>query len=408
MTPENMENLLTAQGFLCPSCGNKGKAVKRITIESLLTDEAKALVSSRDGFRFCPTPTCEVSYFHPQTGERFLCRDVRVRIGQKQTQAPRPICYCFNHTIEEIEAEVAKTGTSKIPDAITEKCHQGLDRCEQTNPQGSCCIADVRRVLREAQAKFGKVPAEVSYSNENKAVSTADCCANEAPLVEAEAEFPRNVGLWATAGAVLSAILSSACCWLPLLLIAFGASAAGVSGFFEAYRPYLLGATGLLLAGGFYLVYFRKERCEPGSTCAVPSPRLVRFNKVMLLVATVVVLLFALFPNYLGFLIGSDKDNSPVTALTGEGHLFRIEGMTCEGCAVNLQSHLVRVPGVTHAEVSYKSKTARLFFDTRVAPPSDSKIQEAIKQAGYQGSPVPDGRILDIGHGDNLRQVGHY
>ena len=149
MTPEKMKSPLTAQGFLCPLCGNKGKTVKRITIESLLTDEAKGRVSSRDGFRFCPMRTCEVSYFHPQTGKRFLCRDVRVRIGQKQTQAPRPICYCFNHTIEEIEAEVAETGTSKIPDAITEKCRQGLARCEETNPQGSCCIADVRRALKE-------------------------------------------------------------------------------------------------------------------------------------------------------------------------------------------------------------------------------------------------------------------
>ncbi len=39
----------------------------------------------------------------------------------------------------------------------------------------------------------------------------------------------------------MTALLSPACCWLPLLLIAFGASAAGVSGFFETYRPYLLG-----------------------------------------------------------------------------------------------------------------------------------------------------------------------
>lgn len=235
------------------------------------------------------------------------------------------------------------------------------------------------------------MPAEVPDSNENRAVHTADRCTVEASLEETKAERPRNVGLWATAGAVLSAILSSACCWLPLLLIAFGASATGVSVFFETYRPYLLGATAFLLAVGFYLVYFRKQRCEPGSTCAVPNPRVIRFNKVMLWVATVAVFLFALFPNYLVFLIGSGKDSGPITDLTGNGRVFRIEGMTCEACAVNLQSHLVKVPGVARAEVSYKSGTARIFFDTRVVAPSDSKIQEAIKQVGYRGSPVPNG-----------------
>ena len=53
------------------------------------------------------------------------------------------------------------------------------------------------------------------------------------PAKETQDERGQKVGLWATGGAVISAILSSACCWLPFLLIAFGASAAGVSGFFE-------------------------------------------------------------------------------------------------------------------------------------------------------------------------------
>ena len=77
----------------------------------------------------------------------------------------------------------------------------------------------------------------------------------------------RNRRMWVSAGAVVAAVLSSVCCWLPLALIAFGVSAGGVSGFFEIYRPHLLGATGLLLAAGFYLVYFRKEQCAPDIAC---------------------------------------------------------------------------------------------------------------------------------------------
>lgn len=137
----------------CPSCGKKGRMVKPLTVESLLTEEARSRVIRADGFRFCAEPSCNVAYFHPETGDRFLRSEVRVRIGQKETAPPRPICYCFNHTVEEIESELAKTGTSHISDEITQRCRQGLDRCEETNPQGICCLGAVRQVLLAAQAK---------------------------------------------------------------------------------------------------------------------------------------------------------------------------------------------------------------------------------------------------------------
>ena len=119
--------------------------MKPVTIESLVIEAARARVGRTDGFRFCGEPSCAVAYFHPETGDRFLRCDVKVRIGQKETTPPRPVCYCFDHTVEEIEDEVARTGSSRIPDQITEKCREGLDRCEETNPQGACCLGNVRR-----------------------------------------------------------------------------------------------------------------------------------------------------------------------------------------------------------------------------------------------------------------------
>jgi hypothetical protein len=120
----------------CPSCGSTGKSVKPITVESLVVDAARARAGRTDAFRFCAEPSCDVAYFHLETGVRISKDEVRVRIGQKATQAPRPVCYCFEHTVEEIEAEVFATGTSKVADDITAKCREGLDRCEETNPQG--------------------------------------------------------------------------------------------------------------------------------------------------------------------------------------------------------------------------------------------------------------------------------
>lgn len=374
----------------CPACGTKGKAIRPITIESLVVEQTRRRVGRPDGFRFCAEPSCEIAYYQAATGTRIAKGEVRVRIGQKVTESPKPVCYCFEHTIEEIEAEVLATGASRVADDITEKCRQRLERCEETNPQGSCCLGNVRRAENLAQAKTASAPTAETRDE------VQDCCAVPAAK---NAGRSRKAGLMATGGAVVSAVLSSACCWLPLLLIAFGASAAGVAGFFEAYRPYLLGATGLLLASGFYVVYLRKENCGPGEACAVPNPRLQRVNKTMLWVATAVVVAFALFPKYVGYLLGSSNQPAlPAKLVLGESRVFRIDGMTCEACAVTLHEHMGRVPGVTRVEVSFKAKTARAFFAAQQAP-SDAVLLAAIHEAGYSGAQIATTRTVRIAVG---------
>ena len=187
MTKDSSAKSPDAGAPLCPECGGKGKAVKPITMESLLTDEAKAHLSRADGFRFCLTSMCGVAYFHTETGKRFRLLDVRVRIGLKETEAPRPVCYCFDHTREEIEAEVARSGASKISETISSACARGLSRCEETNPQGSCCLGDVQNVLKEARGgRTEQAPLEPVVED------TESCCAVEAALDEAASAEPRT------------------------------------------------------------------------------------------------------------------------------------------------------------------------------------------------------------------------
>jgi Zn finger protein HypA/HybF involved in hydrogenase expression len=180
MTEDSTATPPDAGELSCPECGGKGKKVKPITMESLLTDEAKVRMSRANGFRFCLTSTCEVAYFHPETDERFRVEDVRVRIGRKEAEAPRPVCYCFDHTREEIEADVARSGASEIPETIRSACERGLSRCEETNPQGSCCLGDVRKALKEAQGDHAAQPPL-----EPVAQGESDCCADEAQSDEA-------------------------------------------------------------------------------------------------------------------------------------------------------------------------------------------------------------------------------
>jgi acetylornithine deacetylase/succinyl-diaminopimelate desuccinylase-like protein len=136
----------------CPRCGQQGRSVSAATVESLVTPAARSRLRLRslDGFQFCATPKCDVAYFHPPTGETVICAEVRVPIFQKHTEPERLVCYCFQHTVAEIQREVRATGTSRIATDIKAKCARSLDDCEHTNPQGSCCLGNVQRVIREA------------------------------------------------------------------------------------------------------------------------------------------------------------------------------------------------------------------------------------------------------------------
>jgi hypothetical protein len=138
----------------CPSCGAQGRPVQPITPRSLLREAALARLDPEEAIFFCRSATCEVVYFSAG-GTRFDTGEVRVTVFQKSEDPERLVCYCFEHSVAAIEAEVRRSGTSTVPDTIAEKCRQGLDRCEEKNPQGTCCLGNVRAVIQAAAARAG-------------------------------------------------------------------------------------------------------------------------------------------------------------------------------------------------------------------------------------------------------------
>lgn len=194
-------------------------------------------------------------------------------------------------------------------------------------------------------------------------------------------------GLVAASGSVLAAVVASACCWLPLLLLSFGASAAGLSATFEKMRPWFLVVTAVLLGAGFYLIYFRKEKCAPGSACAAPKPRLQRLNRAVLWLATIMVTAFAFFPNYVG-LLASSSEIDPSSQTEGSILTLNVEGMTCEACTVHVKSALKDVPGVLDSSVDYEAGRALVRIDP-LAPPTEEALERAVEKTGYALTRMP-------------------
>ncbi len=214
----------------------------------------------------------------------------------------------------------------------------------------------------------------------------SNCCSE--PQTPEDSKTSHNLtdraGLAAAGGSVVSAMVASACCWLPLLLIALGLSAGGVSSWFAQWRPLFLVVAAVLLCAGFYIIYLRKSACEPSSACAVPNPKLRRFNRVMFWVATVAVLGFSFFPNYAGYLIGGTATSDSSTGDANVANVtFHVQGMTCEACATHIQRELMKVPGVKNASVSYSESQATVNTDAS-SPPSRDSLVEAVERAGYK------------------------
>lgn len=212
----------------------------------------------------------------------------------------------------------------------------------------------------------------------------------------------KKVTTWAGLGALGVAVLASACCWLPLLLVGLGISGGVMSATFGAWRPVLLPITFMLLGAAFYFTY-RKPRVnsptvagETGdSCCAVPASGaesaaccppvktgsffMKKLNKVQLWVVSALVLAFTLFPNYIGYLYGSSIDE-----VTSGNYLnsytVSIEGMTCEGCAAGVRSSLEKVPGVEGVAVSYEDGQAIVSSSSEL---EEGAIIKAVEESGF-------------------------
>ncbi len=385
----------TAQFTHCPECGIKGKKVKRITLDALLAPDA-ALRLGDAQYRFCDSIDCETVYFGDDSAT-FSKSDLTVRVGVKERTSPRHVCYCFDHTIEEIDAEVRETGASTVLDDIKMRMKDAC-WCETQSPQGTCCLGTVGKYVKQSLVEHGASqqvaaindePADCcaagthcNSASDAEGTATDGCCSNTDTTLDVK-EKSQRTGMLAVGGSVLSALAASACCWIPLLLIAFGVSAGGVSAWFEQYRWLFLGITAVLLGTGFYFVYFRKLHCAPGSACETPNLKLQRFSRVMLWVATIVVIATAAFPKYVGYLLPEDEPaqivipaNHVATASVG------IEGMTCEACAIHVKNALVKVPGVLDVVVSYPNSNATLRFDD-TSPPAMDALASAVESAGY-------------------------
>jgi mercuric ion transport protein len=100
------------------------------------------------------------------------------------------------------------------------------------------------------------------------------------------------------AGGLISAILASACCLGPLVLVMIGVSGAWISNLtlLEPYRPVFISVALVFMGLAWRRIYRAPAAaaCEPGSLCALPQTN--RVYRVMFWMVSALVLLALGFP----------------------------------------------------------------------------------------------------------------
>lgn len=83
-------------------------------------------------------------------GGVFAYEDVLVPVFQKEPVGRRTVCYCFDVREDRVRAEVETAGASASADWITALVRDERCACELRNPQGSCCLGNVRAIVQAA------------------------------------------------------------------------------------------------------------------------------------------------------------------------------------------------------------------------------------------------------------------
>jgi copper chaperone CopZ len=173
---------------------------------------------------------------------------------------------------------------------------------------------------------------------------------------------------------------------IVIALTTIGASLGMVSTFLwmESFRPYLIGITILLLAY-MWLKKIKLKKQDLDCACEVDDKGKISFfnTKTFLMLITIFVVVMLLFPYYSKSIVPQNK--SIIVLVKASNILKReilVEGMTCMGCELSVESSVKLLPGILNIKASSGNKNVKVEFDKSLT--SIEEIMDAIGQTGYK------------------------
>lgn len=136
----------------CPKTGTRGKKVDNATIKSMMCESLRQILD--ESYYFCDIEDCDIVYFSESGSHIIKADSIREAVYQKSPQNPQTkVCYCFQHTVGDIQDAVTNATHDRIVEDIQLGIQQGQCACDWRNPQGSCCLGNVRQFIKQIQIK---------------------------------------------------------------------------------------------------------------------------------------------------------------------------------------------------------------------------------------------------------------
>ena len=180
---------------------------------------------------------------------------------------------------------------------------------------------------------------------------------------------------------LFTAMASSLCCIIPFLAIVAGIfGGATTLDFIAPYRPYFILITAGILGIGFYKVYRPQKQESLKPCCVADAETKSSRNKRFLWTIAIISTLMFFFPYYSSYII-SDTQASVSTVESNTLELT-IEGMTCQGCANNIEFALSKLDGITKSEVIFEKNRATINYDKLII--TENQITKHIENVGYK------------------------
>lgn len=181
---------------------------------------------------------------------------------------------------------------------------------------------------------------------------------------------------------IISALLASSCCIIPLLALIAGSSGLASSfGWIEPARPYLI-ALSLSVLGFAWYQKLKPVKVEEDCCAVNVQPRFIQ-SKTFLGIITVFALSMMAFPFYSTLFSGNNSNQVNIIGNPANIQIieFNISGMTCTGCEGHIEHAVNDLPGIMEVNASYEKELTTISFDSTLT--SVQQIEKAIESTGY-------------------------
>lgn len=140
----------------CSTCAGASRFVTKKTMLLMLKPELFEQIS--DGqYYYCADFDCDTVYFPETQGTLFYKKDLRLRVGTKEREDPKPLCYCFGFDESDFRDEISATGKTEILGRIAELLKAGICACETRNPSGACCLGDITKTVKRLKSDLPQI-----------------------------------------------------------------------------------------------------------------------------------------------------------------------------------------------------------------------------------------------------------